>query len=83
MRNGKHMAGSFKTLTALCLALALPGCSTPEKVAGPTQQQAVMDAQRTAKAEPTSMNGEEADRIYKNYIKNIGTPVRPTSGLSE
>ncbi|MCE9650328.1 MAG: hypothetical protein K8R18_11965 [Parvibaculum sp.] len=84
MRNGKHMERSFKTMPALCLALALPvlGC-TQEKMTGPTPQQTVMDAQRTAKTETTSMDGAEADEIYKNYIKNIGKPVRPTSALSD
>ncbi|HEY4345577.1 MAG TPA: hypothetical protein VGN05_14600 [Parvibaculum sp.] len=75
---------SFETSAVLCIAFALPllGCA-PEKAADVTPTQSVMDAQYTAKAKTPPMDAAEADAIYKNYIDNIGKPVRPTSGMNE
>lgn len=76
MTNGNLMV----SLAAFGLALLLAGCAT-EPVTGPRSEQLVMDAQHTAKSKTPPMQAVEADAIYKNYIENIGKPVRPTSAM--
>ncbi len=60
------------------------GCASHAPVTTDTNEvQTVMDAQYTAKNDVKPIDGDEADIIYKNYIANIGKPVKPTSSLSE
>jgi len=84
MKSWRHILKSLKTPVALCFAFAflLLGCA-PQKMTGPTPEQNVMNVQRTSKEKTPPMNGAEAEAIYKNYIENIGKPVKPTSGLSD
>ena len=64
----------------LAFALLLAGCAT-ERAAGPTQEQSVLSAQYAAKrqAAAPSMQGEEADAIYKDYIAHIGKPLQTSN----
>jgi hypothetical protein len=84
MKERRDILKSLKMPTALCFVFVLIflGCA-PEKVTGPTPEQNVMNAQYTTKTKSPPMSGAEADAIYKNYIENIGKPVKPTSGLSD
>lgn len=68
-------------LGSVAIFILISGCTSRPVVAGPPNVQAVMDAQHTAKSETKPMDGDEADVIYKNYVANIGKPVKPTSGL--
>lgn len=76
---GKSLAAIFcgAAISVLCL-----GCA-PQTMTGPTPVQATLDAQHTAKNVTPPMDGVEADAIYKNYIENIGKPVKPTSSMDE
>lgn len=65
------------------ISILLLGCAPRAAVTGPTEVQTVMDAQHTAKNDMEPMSGDEADTIYKNYVANIGKPVKPTSSLGD
>lgn len=67
------------------ILFALAGCAA-EPVAGPSQEQQVMAAQRAAGsvAKPGAMTlrGDEADVVYKNYLEDIGKPLPVQSDQS-
>jgi len=77
---GRSLVAAFGGIAISVLFL---GCAPRAAVTGPTEVQTVMNAQRAAKSTMEPMSGDEADTIYKNYVANIGKPVKPTSSLSD
>jgi hypothetical protein len=66
------------------ISILFLGCASHAPVTtNANEVQTVMDAQYTSKNDVKAMGGDEADTIYKNYVSNIGKPVKPTSSLSE
>lgn len=77
----KSLATAFGGVAISVLFL---GCASHDPVTtGSPEVQTVMDNQYAAKNAVKPMSGDEASTIYKNYIANIGKPVKPTSSLSE
>ncbi|MEP0707765.1 hypothetical protein [Parvibaculum sp.] len=77
---------SGAALMLLLMGLAA-GCAQPNEPspAPATESQAkqVLDAQYAAKGNPKPMQASEADRIYENYLENIGEPLESESTTDE
>lgn len=64
---------------ALLSLFALGACEVPQEAVVESRAKAVLDAQYAATAKTPPMQAEEAARIYKNYIENIGEPMESRS----
>lgn len=60
---------------ALLPMLMLAACETPDEGIVESRARAVLDAQYAAEGKTPPMQAEEADRIYENYLENIGKPM--------
>lgn len=77
--------GRAEAMVALLLAGLSGACTNShEPAAEESRAKQVLDAQYAARSEPQPMQASEADRIYENYLENIGKPLenKGTSGSS-
>lgn len=71
-----HIAfGRSGVVLAVLLAGFAGACTKPHDPGIESRAKQVLDAQYAAKEEPKPMQASEADRIYENYLNNIGEPL--------
>lgn len=75
----KALSMKMRLGLALLPLLALGACEVPQEAVVESRAKAVLDAQYAATAKTPPMQAEEAARIYKNYIENIGEPMESRS----
>lgn len=74
----------FKPAPVLVLLplLMLAACESPDEGIVESRARAVLDAQYAADGKTPPMQAEEADRIYENYLDNIGKPMETGSAAN-
>ena len=74
----------FKPAPVLVLLplLMLAACESPDEGIVESRARAVLDAQYAADGKTPPMQAEEADRIYENYLDNIGKPMETGSATN-
>ncbi|MBA4208263.1 MAG: hypothetical protein C0454_01905 [Parvibaculum sp.] len=74
----------FKPAPVLALLplLMLAACESPDEGIVESRARAVLDAQYAADGKTPPMQAEEADRIYENYLDNIGKPMETGSATN-